>query len=541
MRMQGDRRGPPRPGPAQTWKPLQVLNLYRLALALLFSGLGLGGLGPRFLGEQFPELFNWTSVAYLVFALGSALTISRRRPGFGTQVYLQVAADVAAVTIFMHASGGATSGLGMLLLVTIAGASLLMPGRHAFLFAATASLAILAEQFYAHLLHVFPTTAYTQAGMLGAAFFAAAVLADALSRQARESETVAAQRGVDLANMEKLNAQIIQYMQSGIVVVDADERVVLMNNAAWYLLGLPARVEGQRMVQVSTQLSQQLREWQADRGREPHSFRNQLTGPDLLPSFTALGSDARAGVLVLLEDASLLAQQAQQMKLASLGRLTASIAHEIRNPLGAISHAAQLLAEGEGLGTADQRLVEIIGTQSQRMNTIIENVLQLSRRSNARPEVVPLGPWLTHFCSEFAHQQGLDAEQLALTVTPADTEVWIDPSQLHQILTNLCENAQRYGKDPASGRLQLTLTGGITRESRVPFLEIVDNGPGIEPELTGQIFEPFFTTDSGGTGLGLFIAKELCECNLAQLDYVPIPTGGSCFRLVFADPKRHAA
>ena len=541
MRMLGDRLGPSRPGPAQTWKPLQVLNVYRLVLALLFTGLGLGDLGPRFLGERFPDLFNWASVAYLAFAAGSMVAMRRRHPGFSTQVYLQVAADIIAVTVFMHASGGATSGLGMLLLVTIAGASLLMPGRHAFLFAAAASIAILAEQIYADLLHVFPSTAYTQAGMLGAAFFAAAVLAGVLSGQVRASETVAAQRGVDLANMEMLNAHIIQYMQAGIVVVDADERVVLMNNAAWYLLGLPARVEGQRLVQVSAQLSQQLRDWRTEREREPHSFRNELTGPDLLPNFTALGSDARAGVLIFLEDSSLLAQQAQQMKLASLGRLTASIAHEIRNPLGAISHAAQLLEEGESLGPADQRLIEIIGTQSQRMNTIIENVLQLSRRSNARPEVVALQPWLTHFCAEFAHLQGLSPGQLALTVTPEDTQAWIDPSQLHQILTNLCENAQRYGKDPSSGQLQLTLTGGITRESRVPFLEVVDNGPGIDPELVTQIFEPFFTTDSGGTGLGLFIAKELCECNLAQLDYIPIPTGGSCFRLTFADPKRRAA
>ena len=226
-----------------------------------------------------------------------------------------------------------------------------------------------------------------------------------------------------------------------------------------------------------------------------------------------------------------MAQQAQQLKLASLGRLTASIAHEIRNPLGAISHASQLLAESRHLDKGDLRLTEIIEEQSKRVNTIVKNIMQLSRRDRAQPEDLFLRPWLDQFIQEFIHHEKIPAERIQVEITPPDLQIRFDPTQLHQILWNLCHNGIHHG----AGRL--VLRGGSTRQPYHQYLDIMDDGDGIDAGMAHAIFEPFFTTANHGTGLGLYIAKELCESNQARLNYVP-ENEGTHFRITFADPRR---
>ena len=231
-----------------------------------------------------------------------------------------------------------------------------------------------------------------------------------------------------------------------------------------------------------------------------------------------------------------MAQQAQQLKLASLGRLTASIAHEIRNPLGAISHAGQLLAESQRLDAGDSRLTEIIKEHSQRVNTIIENILQLSRREHVHAKEFQLKPWLDEFLYDFCSSEHVSNRQISLDISPEDTEIRMDPSQLHQIMWNLFSNGIRHGG--TKGLPTLVIKGGVTQESHIPFLDIIDSGPGIDPETAQHIFDPFFTTEPHGTGLGLYIARELCECNQARLNYIQRQEGGGCFRITFADPRR---
>jgi two-component system sensor histidine kinase PilS (NtrC family) len=233
--------------------------------------------------------------------------------------------------------------------------------------------------------------------------------------------------------------------------------------------------------------------------------------------------------LILLEDSAQLAHKTQQIKLASLGRLTASIAHEIRNPLGAISHAAQLLAESDKLDQGDKRLTEIICNHSKRVNTIIENVLQLSRRSASHPQELALANWLSEFKKEFVQMDGLRSKQLELDIEPEDVRIQVDPGHLHQVLTNLCQNAFEHAGDETAVRLQVR-----RGDKTAVWLDVVDNGPGIDAETAEQMFEPFYTTASSGTGLGLYIVRELCEINQARLSYHPVPEGGSSFRIRFA-------
>jgi two-component system, NtrC family, sensor histidine kinase PilS len=516
------------------WRSLHALNLYRLTLSGLFLALSMTASEPTVLGQTDPELFRAASAFYLLFAFLCGLMIRSRWPDFRTQVYTHVFADVLAITILMHASGGVGSGMGMLLLIAVATGSLLMGGRMAALFAAVAALAVLGQQGYMHLLRPgLASAAYMQAGLLGAAFFATALLAHALARQLRESEALAEQRGVDLANLAQLNETIIQRMDVGVIVVDAEQHVRLMNGAARSLLGAPAHADGEDIGRICPALRAQLVHWDGTRRYEPRRFRPKANGPELLPRFNRLGPQENSGTLVFLEDTAAMAQQVQQMKLAALGRLTASIAHEVRNPLGAISHAGQLLAESPALDDADRRLTEIIRDHSQRVNTIVENVLQLSRREASKPEVLALRPWLEAFVRELRESEGLAPGRIAVTIQPLDAEVRIDPSHLHQVLWNLCQNGLRHGRiddKPA----QLALHGGVMPELPGVYLDVIDSGPGVPPALAEQVFEPFFTTQAQGTGLGLYIARELCECNQARLAYLPAPSGGSCFRIHFA-------
>jgi len=254
------------------------------------------------------------------------------------------------------------------------------------------------------------------------------------------------------------------------------------------------------------------------------------------PHFASLGGSDPTPVLVFLEDTSLLAEQVQQSKLAALGRLSASIAHEIRNPVGAMSHASQLLAESS-LSAEDLRLTQIIRANADRVSTIIDNVLQLSKRGETRLERLSLALWIEEFHDEFCETMQLKPDHLRVVGHEDDIEVRADPTQLHQVVWNLCDNALRHGlKEDEDADIEIRY-GRLNPGAR-PFLEVADRGPGVNPEHAERIFEPFFSGGQGGTGLGLFLARELAQTNGATLLHESRVGGGSLFRLVFADPRR---
>lgn len=518
----------------QTWKPLSLLNLYRSLLAGLFSFVALLEIDLPPLGEQNHALFLAVSVGYLVFALLSTLTIRWHKPSFTLQLPVQMLVDIVCIILLIYVSGGVRSGLGTLLIVALAGGGMLMSIQMAILYAALTTLGVLGEEFYILVGNGPVRPSFTHAGILGVTFFATAILAYLLAKRAREGEALATQRGIDLANMQQLTDYVIQRMQTGVIVIDPNLRVRLINESAWHLLGATAQPDTQRLSDLSPPLAAYLVLWQENPDREIQAFQPAPNSPEILPRFAKLGA---AGTVIFLEDTAATAQQAQQMKLASLGRLTASIAHEIRNPLGAISHAGQLLAESPQLAESDTRLTDIIRQHSQRMNDIVENILQLSRRQRSHPEEFQLEHWLQDFVTVFCNTQDVDPRYITVAITPPETVVRFDPSQLNQVLWNLCHNGLRYSLEH-SGAPRLRLHGGTRDDSANPFLEVIDAGPGVSPEAQDHLFEPFFTTEPKGTGLGLYISRELCESNQARLHYQPAAGGGSCFRITFADPRR---
>jgi len=333
----------------------------------------------------------------------------------------------------------------------------------------------------------------------------------------------------------------VQHLRESIVVVDGDNDIRLINGSAAQLLGIANDCHGLPLGDAAKDLADYLATWRAEESQESHTEFSMIAADNtsrLKAHLAPLGKDGeRLGpVLVFLEDASLMNARVQQSKLASLGRLSASIAHEIRNPVGAMSHAGQLLAESEGMSKDDLHLTDIIRTHAERVSNIIENVLQLSRRESSKAERFALRPWLIDFATEFSRTLELQEGELAVTDVPEDLEVRMDPSHLRQVLWNLCDNAVKYASE--TGGILVELQAGRMQRTNRPFLEILDQGHGIDPSIIDKIFEPFFTDRSGGTGLGLYISRELCELNRATLVFQPRTPGGSIFRVVFADPDR---
>jgi two-component system, NtrC family, sensor histidine kinase PilS len=444
----------------------------------------------------------------------------------------------------MHASGGIGSGLGGLLIVFVGAGSLIVPRRAPPFFAAVATLAILGEQFFSQLGGFSGTGSYTAAGVLGAIIFAIALAARPLARRIQVSEALARQRGVDLANLSELNEYIVQHLRESIVVLDADDRIRLINSSAARLLGAPASCHGMTLGGMARALADYIAAWRSDPQRKSHVEFTMIaedSSARITAHLASLGkSDERRGpILIFLEDASFLNARVQQSKLASLGRLSASIAHEIRNPVGAMSHAGQLLAESPRLTEQDVRLTEIIRTHAERVSGIIENVLQLSRRESSQPERFHIEPWLRDFAEEFTRTLELQEGELSVGQVEAGLEIRMDPSHLRQVMWNLCDNAVKYASE--TGGILVELQAGRLLRTGQPYVEVLDQGHGVAPANADKIFEPFFTDRHGGTGLGLYISRELCEMNRAALVYQPRPGGGSIFRIVFADPDRWEA
>ena len=518
---------------ALTWKPLRLLSFYRVILAGLLAVLFFSIPEDTGLGLRQQDLYAVTSIAYLAFSVSAGFAARLRIPGYELQSFIQIVVDILAITVLMFASGGQASGLGVLLLIAVAAGCILLPGRMAFLFAAIAAIAVMGEEVYSSVfLQISNTSGYTQAGLLGLALFVTAAVTNLLVGRIKETEALARRRGIDIANLAKLNAHIVQRLQAGIIVTDHEQRIRLINQAAQKLLNL-ASVENDRpLEELSPKLFARLEDWRSTPDAVQAVEPTRIGDIKVIPHFTQLDTADGMGSLIFLEDAAMLAKQAQQLKLASLGRLTASIAHEIRNPLGAISHATQLLNESEDFNDSDQRLITIIGDHTRRVNAVVENVLELSRPGNSSPHRIRVRDWLDEFVDEFVNSGNCEAEQIEISITPKDVEVYMDPSLLHQVVWNLCQNATQHGaQDNLPFKLRLVCE--TSSSTQKPHLDIIDNGPGIAPDDAETIFEPFFTTRSTGTGLGLYIAREICENNQCSLDYRPMEGVGSCFRITF--------
>lgn len=508
--------------------------LWRLLLAVLLIALAFGPLFGEPTVLRRTDLLQVCAVLYLAIVL-VGLWLSRRNvEPHRVAVIVAVISDVAVAVLAQHAAPFTANGIAFLLLVSIGAGAVLLPPRIALLLAAVGAVALLLEPLLAGG-EIEAERSVFEAILLGVAYVGLAALAYLLAERLRQSQALAERRGEEAASLAQLNELIIRRMRTGVVAVDGHERIVLANAVARRLLGRDGQVvTEQRLSDWSPELARLFRRWRGTGGEES-PLTVSTRGGNVAVHFSAVNPESGLHA-IFLEDQSQLARRAQELTLSSLGRLSAGIAHEIRNPLAAISHAAQLIAESSALSDGDRALLDIVLNQSQRMNGIVESVLQLARRGPAELKDLDLARFARELIAEYETLYDLAGDELRiLAPEQADVMVRADPDHLRQVVWNLLENARRHGRRPGEpARITVSVRED---ETGCPVLEVRDRGPGIPPQIAARIFEPFFTTSEFGTGLGLYIASELCAASGAELTYVPVATGGSCFRIRFARRK----
>ncbi len=516
-------------------RELYFFTLYRTLVAALFALLAFGSLPEQWVALNRPGLASAVAASYLVCAMLLLIYARRGNGVLFSQVVLGVALDILATVLMVHSVQHLQTGIAMTLIVTFAAAAVLLPMRTTMTLAITAGALLLVEYGFSRIAPSLDTRSLIEILVCALGYVAMARLGDLMGRQMRDSHALARQREAEVENLAQINELVIRRMRTGVLVVDVAGNVHLHNEAAWHLLGQPA---GSPLIlgDIAPELAQRLFQWRMDDARnEGKTLQLREDVPSVVPRFAGLGTTNELFV-IFLDDTSLVSRRAEELTLSNLGRLSATIAHEIRNPLAAISYSAQLLEESPDLPEADRRLVEIVLNHCQRMNGIIENVLSLSRRERSKPEAIDTVRWVQRFVEDFKASHPIDTCEIRAVSQGQELECVVDPQQLEQVVSCLVQNAIRHGHLPGQPP-RITVATRRLSENGAIVVEVLDRGPGIPEKVAAKIFEPFVTTHELGNGLGLYIARQLCEANQAALEFVPM-AGGSCFRVTLVPGRR---
>ena len=522
-----------RPTTNDTERLLSVYIYYRLSLGLMLGTMHWTEFSKNAFGDVYPQLFTYVSIFYIgQCALSLFLYWGKiLRPQTSHLLSLLIF-DFISLVIMIYSSGNLSGGLGYLLLIPMAVGSTFLQGQTNIALAAFATLLVLAISLINIHTGIGNNREFFSAGITGVSLFVTAIAFRVFSEKVQTSQQAAKKQTEQANYLQLISQRIVENMRTGIIVVDRDLHIQLINNAAVILLTVNKRFEGINTIEP---IYQYLEQWKNE-GIIPSQLRFTLTNNQSLKiSFATLEDHSFPSLMLFVEDTQKLNQEAQQLKLASLGRLTASIAHEIRNPLGAISHASQLLDESSTINEEDKNLLDIIYNNSQRINFIINNILEFSRRKHADPIVINVNQWITDFKKEYLqHHSG------NIDIAAAHQEILakVDPNHLYQIISNLTDNGLRYSKK-STQREQLQFSINNRAKDNRPYIEVINFGEGIPESDRDKIFEPFFTTEVTGSGLGLYLCKELSEANQANLNYLyDSEKKCSVFTLTLSHPQR---
>jgi two-component system sensor histidine kinase PilS (NtrC family) len=495
------------------WRLLKALNIYRLLVAGTSIIVAATPLIAEYLHITAPTTVAITGIIYLALGLVSIGFLSRHWPGLGIQVEFQPLLDLIALTVITQAANSDLGIFSFLLIAPVAvAAANALNLRRALFFSALCALTVLGATLGTGLTKNLAVLLYARAGLFALGLMVVAFIAYQLATRLFETEALAEQRGIEMRELDDINRRIIAQLRTGVVITDYRGEFLRLNPAATRYNEPALRTTITRLAGVEARHGSLV-------------YQHQAAGA-LLLTVMPLGSGQNARRLVFIEDTEIAREQARAMTLAALGRLTAGIAHQVRNPLSAISQANQLLAEDDTLDNEQQHLSRIIGNQSARLAGMVDSILKLSRRETVEPGLIELATWLDTLVQDYGERHPERIPHLHRAGMSQSIETRFDPGQLEHVVVNLVDNAFIHGNSRAGVYLRIGFSGARA------YLDVLDRGPGIaQPE---RLFEPFATTRANGTGLGLYLARELAIANGAHLEAYPRKNGGSRFRLEFA-------
>lgn len=519
---------------------LRIYIGYRLLLSVLFLTLIQFQLFSNYLSSANHRLLSLIMGFYLLINLFILIVFYRRRgQPSETAQFAMLLLDTMAITLMMHASGDRDDALSYLLMVTVAASGALQRSILALALAAVASFILISGSVAAFLSGSGSQTAVINSGIFGTLLFATAVVFIFLAKRLSLAQQLAITESRIALKLQRLNDLVINKMRTGIIVFDENYRIEQLNERASMLLG---QIEGDRLIARNDSLNQipdlvtYHQEWLANPRLQQPSYHAPQSNIPLQISFSDVMGETQHDYILFLEDARTISQHAQQLKNNSLGQLTASIAHEIRNPLGAISHAAQLLDESS-LDVQQQRLIDVILRHGRRVNQLVQNVLQLSRQKTPKIKLIDINQVCHNSKIQIEESGEFDKPMIELDSTTDPLEAPFDPSQLQQVIINLLTNALHHSQKK-TGLPWARMVFAVQTNLGLPALRIFDRGEGVTEKDCEKIFAPFFTTEKNGTGLGLYIARGLCEINFATLSYIYSRHEQGYFQIVFSDPAK---
>ncbi|UVW34392.1 HAMP domain-containing histidine kinase [SAR92 clade bacterium H455] len=519
---------------------LKLYSSYRLFLSALLLWLGHLDSSAIYFDDSDSGLFSTTAAAYLIASLLNLplFQLLRWRPN-ETLLFAMLLVDVVAINLMLYSSGGMAGSMGYLLMVTVAASGTFLKTRLALSIAAIASFIPVSIAMSEFLFSDGGQTEAVRSGVFGILLFATAAIFIYLTKRLTLVQALAESESRAATRLQHINDLVFNKMLTGIIVFDSDFCIEQLNERASLLLGpsdsqkLLARHDS--LDQVSELLTY-YHDWKANPQRQLPTFLCKNSDIPLQISFSEIHSNSVVDTILFIEDARTLSQHAQQLKNSSLGALTSSIAHEIRNPLGAISHAAQLLQESQ-LDQADQQLVDVVLRHSSRMDNLVQDILQLSRQQ--APQISVTNIFANCMLSKTQVQESnlFNNPQIEIDASAQSVNAPFDSSQLQQVLVNLISNALRHS-EKKTGQPWVAIRFDYQTDMNLAMLKIYDRGEGVSDANKNKIFEPFFTTEKQGLGLGLYIARELCEINFATLSYVYKSSSEGYFKIVFSDPAK---
>jgi two-component system sensor histidine kinase PilS (NtrC family) len=529
----------PREGGKDYWRALFYFNLYRMLLAVFLVTASLTSFSFGNLGSRHPEQFFITSLIYACLSLLFAFFINKGWPRYITQCRIQILIDIVIIIILYHSSTGRGAGLEILLFITVSATGILLGGRASIIAASLATILLILEHFYVIVTSQRSLGGFTTLGFIGGGLFVTAFIIYYLSLRLRKTEIEIAQQNQRLEKLAHINQLTVEHLHSGVIVVDQLSMVILINKSSKELLGIP------ESLQLPVPLANLLSDINIDLitlrkiTDEKETKIDLPSGKRLLARYQPLGNTYKNEYIILFDDYSQIEEEKRNEKFIAMGRLSASIAHEIRNPLGAISHAGQLLAESPYENKNDARLVDIIENQSKRINQIIKTILELGQRNEQNFEKIHVHSWLNKIIKTFLAENGLSDSSILLSTSESIDIAAIsacgDPDQLQQVILNLLSNSLDYANTSTVPFIMINIDENTTDATTT--ISLSDNGSGIKDSIQDKIFEPFFTTSSTGNGLGLYIARKICLSNDGYLDYIKKDDGSGYFILTLANSR----